>query len=134
MCERDAYTLSGEIPDAIGWQHNKCFLVECKVSKSDFYADRKKPARNWNWSQTLKDAGVCYPALGHWRFYLTPPGLLKGCDLPVGWGWYEVHGKSVRYAGGEKYANAKPFPCTSDYPSERALLVSALRRVELGIE
>jgi hypothetical protein len=37
---------SGEMPDAIGWK-GKCrsVVVECKVSRADFLADRLKPFR-----------------------------------------------------------------------------------------
>ena len=37
---------SGEMPDAIGWkQACHSVLVECKISRSDFLADRQKPFR-----------------------------------------------------------------------------------------
>ena len=59
--------VSGEMPDAIGWkQACHSVLVECKVTRADFLADRAKPFR-------LKpEKGV-----GSERFYLTPPGLVK---------------------------------------------------------
>ena len=59
--------VSGEMPDAMGWkQACHSVLVECKVTRADFLADRAKPFR-------LKpEKGV-----GSERFYLTPAGLLK---------------------------------------------------------
>ena len=37
---------SGEMPDAIGWK-GACHsvVVECKISRADFLADREKPFR-----------------------------------------------------------------------------------------
>jgi len=35
-----------EHPDAIGWdRHGNSIVVECKISKADFYADRRKKWR-----------------------------------------------------------------------------------------
>ena len=71
--------VSGEMPDAIGWkQASHSVLVECKVTRGDFLADRAKPFR-------LKpEKGV-----GNERFYLTPGGLVKVEELPAGWGLLE---------------------------------------------
>jgi len=113
-----AYTRSGETPDAIGWVNNKSILIECKTSRSDFFADKKKKARNPN-----------FPALGHWRFFLTPPGLIQDDEIPEDWGLYEVIDKQVRYRGGRKY-NHGAHPFKSDRDSEVAMLVSALSRIE----
>jgi hypothetical protein len=60
---------------------------------------------------------------------LTPPGLLSLDEVPAGWGLYEVTGKGIRHAGGERYANARTAPFNSDRDSEVAMLVSALARV-----
>ena len=55
--------VSGEMPDALGWkQACHSVLVECKVTRADFLADRAKPFR------TKPEKGV-----GSERFYLTPP-------------------------------------------------------------
>lgn len=131
LSELVSYTQSGETPDAIGFKSRETILVECKMSKSDFYADRKKPSRNWRMTEKLKTKGFAYPALGDWRFYLTYPGLLDGCKLPNGWGWYEVHGRYVKYKYGAKYHETiKTRPCKSHWQSERAILLSALARVQ----
>ncbi len=106
---------------------NKSILVECKISKQDFYADRKKTSRNYNCPQQLKDAGIYYPALGNWRFYLTPPHLLTNVEIPEGWGLYEVRGKTVKHIKGESYKNTKIL-CESDRDSEVALLLNALKK------
>lgn len=117
LTEMVAYTKSCETPDAIGWVFNQAILIECKSSKSDFYNDRKKRARH----------GL-FPALGVWRFYLTPPGLLKPEEIIDGWGLYEVHGRSIKYKTGNKYNSAGKPPFESCKDSEIAMLVSALSR------
>lgn len=63
-----------EEPDAIGWSsYGASILIECKVSRSDFFADRKK-------SRT---------GVGREKWYLTPPGLVKPHEVPEGWGLAE---------------------------------------------
>src|SRR5437870_1652929 len=59
--------VSGEMPDAIGWK-KACHsvLVECKVSRADFLADREKPFRQ------KPESGV-----GCERYYLAPRGLTR---------------------------------------------------------
>jgi hypothetical protein len=66
----------GEIPDAIGWQGTGwSIMVECKVSRADFHADKRKRWRR-------EGRGV-----GQERWYLCPPGILHVEDVePLGWG------------------------------------------------
>lgn len=116
LSELVASTRSMEIPDVIGWVRGMSILIECKMSRSDFFADLRKPARKNN-----------SKALGHWRFYLTPPRLLNILDIPPGWGLYEVE-KQVKYISGVKYTNASQPPFVSNRDSEVAMLVSALSR------
>lgn len=117
--EISAYVVSGEIPDCIGWvgSNGRSILIECKASRGDFIADFRKPSR------------VGGPAMGNWRFYMTPPGLLEPEKIPEDWGLYEVYNRSVRHICGVKYSNAgiPPFknPCIK---SERSILLSLLRR------
>ena len=120
MTERKTIA-STEIPDAIGWHSNRSIVVECKASRADFLADRKKAART---------AGP--NALGAWRFYLTPPGLIKEAEVPSGWGVYEVHDKQIRHAHGWKWSNAATPPWGPDRDAEVALLLGAIRRLEIS--
>ena len=69
-----------EEPDAIGFRNGFSTLIECKMSRSDYYADRRK----------------CPDRMGDWRYFFTPAGLLEGLTLPEGWGLLEVHGKVVK--------------------------------------
>ena len=77
--------LSGECPDAMGWSaRGVSTLIECKASRADFYADRRKGWRH-------NGRGV-----GDRRFYFTPKGLVRPDELPDGWGLLEVWGQQVR--------------------------------------
>lgn len=75
----------GEIPDAIGFRiatpNVGSVVVECKVSRSDFIADKTKPHR--------KERGM-----GHWRYFMCPEGLINTEDLPEGWGLLWVNQRS----------------------------------------
>lgn len=75
----------GEEPDAIGWQGKITTLIECKASRADFKSDASKPFRR-------------EPArgIGNYRYYMTPPGLVRVEELPERWGLLEVHGRGVR--------------------------------------
>lgn len=74
---------TAEVADAIGFRTSdvqaNSILIEVKVSRSDFLADKKKPHRNGE-----------RPGLGTFRYYLAPVGLLKVKDLPPRWGLIEV--------------------------------------------
>ena len=78
----------GEIPDAVGYRYSGMqdtsmdgtVLVECKLSRSDFLADKAKPHRH---------AG----GIGNWRYYLAPEGLITPDELPEKWGLVEVNAR-----------------------------------------
>lgn len=82
----------GEIPDAIGFRTTfpaaESVLVEVKVTRSDFLADKRKPHRQ---------AG----GLGSFRYYMCPEGLIQVADLPPGWGllWVNKRGHIKPMAG-----------------------------------
>ena len=111
---------SGETPDAIGWKRGcHSVVVECKVSRADFLADREKAFRQ------KPEA-----AMGCERFYLAPAGLLKPDELPQGWGLLELRGREVRVIRPStgKMRSARGFRY------EMNLLLASLRRVEVRIE
>src|SRR5579862_9637654 len=112
--------VSGEMPDAIGWkQACHSVLVECKVTRADFLADRAKPFR-------LKpEKGV-----GSERFYLTPPGLVKIDELPPGWGLLELRRGRIEML----HPSAKGMRTAVGFRYEMNLLLASLRRVEVRIE
>ena len=112
--------VSGEMPDAIGWKRAcHSVLVECKVTRADFLADRAKPFR-------LKpEQGV-----GSERFYLTPPALVKTEELPAGWGLLEYRRGRIEKVQG----SAKNLRTATGFRYEMNLLLASLRRVEVRIE
>lgn len=112
---------SGEVPDAIGWK-GKCrsVVVECKVSRADFLADRGKPFR--------LNPEI---ALGCERFYLAPAGLIAPQELPAGWGLLECAGRKVEMRVKPR-GNSLRTP--AGLQNEMNLLLASLRRVEIRIE
>src|SRR3954467_11863306 len=111
---------SGEMPDAIGWK-GKCqsVVIECKISRADFLADRNKP-----WRQNTDIA------LGSERFFLAPRGIIGTSELPVGWGLLELHRGGVVVAAKSK----KNMRSQTGLMYEMNLLLASLRRVEVRIE
>jgi hypothetical protein len=112
--------LSGEMPDAIGWKRAcHSVVIECKISRADFLADREKPFR-------------VKPQLGMGceRFYLTPAGMLNMEELPTGWGLLEYRDRKVE----KLRSSAKNFRSATGFKYEMNLLLASLRRVEVRIE
>lgn len=72
-----------EQPDAIGWTAQASYVIECKTTISDFYADRRKPHR--------KNGG----GVGTYRLYMCPPKVIKVDQLPDGWGLLYAHPKII---------------------------------------
>ena len=112
--------VSGEMPDALGWkQACHSVLVECKVTRADFLADRSKPFR------VKPEKGV-----GSERFYLTPPGLIHSAELAPGWGLLELRRGRVEMV----QASAKNLRTATGFRYEMNLLLASLRRVEVRIQ
>lgn len=111
-------------PDALGFKRLGAarmwsVLVEVKISRSDFRADRKKIIH------LLPDS-----CPGQERWYLTPPNLIRPEEVPEGWGLAEVGKRSIRIV--------KPAP-VEEFNAARAradmgVLVAAVRRHQLGVE
>jgi hypothetical protein len=115
---------AGESPDCIAFcvsvknrQSHVGFgsvLIECKVTKSDFNADKNKYYRR------CEDRGM-----GDYRFYMAPKGLLAVDKIPHKWGLLEVDDngkvKMVRVAERQE----------ADKNKEIALLISTLRRLKI---
>lgn len=120
---------TSEIPDAIGWKSGYSILIEAKTSRSDFLADFKKPHR-------------IYPEIGagEYRLYICEKDLIKKEELPDGWGLLYVDpftkkvrrekcwkGNTTSYA---EEAGMKHF--TPNFRAERTMLLSRIRRAQLG--
>lgn len=116
-----AWTTHGEKPDVIGWRDHVSCLIECKISRSDFLSDRKKPFR--------ADPAI---GMGDWRFYICPPGIITVDDLPEGWGLLYCHPKKIEKVHGfppnTMWGN-RPFD--GNKRSETMMLRSALRRFQV---
>jgi hypothetical protein len=111
---------SGEMPDAIGWKRAcHSVLVECKISRADFLADRVKPFRQ------KPKVGV-----GCERYYLVPKGLVREEELPEAWGLLEAHNRKVEL----RKASARDLRSQTGFRYEMNLLLASLRRVEIRIE
>lgn len=101
-----------EQPDAIGWFGGGwSIMIECKVSRSDFLADKSKPRQH---------CGV-----GHRRFYMCPPGLIKPDEVPVGWGLLYCHDNRITVEV------TAPENENRNFIGELAMMYSLLRRVEV---
>lgn len=124
LTELTAFTATGETPDAIGWRSNYSVLVECKATRGDFLADRRKPFR-----------GSAESGMGSYRFYLCPPGLIAPDEVPEGWGLLYAQERTIQRVVGPK-GNSWTYGENTNYfnrrheGSEIAMLVSALRRVQ----
>lgn len=122
---------SGEIPDAIGFRaagfDDGSTVIECKTSRSDFLADRKKAHRSSG-------------GMGNWRYFLAPEGLISPDELPEGWGLLTINprghvkaiaGLAAFYKRGymELHEQAKLWRHEADRDREQWLLVKLLNRV-----
>jgi hypothetical protein len=116
-------TSTGEVPDAIGWKSGGrlSFLVECKTSRNDFLAERRKSFR--------RDPTR---GMGDWRFYLTLAGVIRPDEVPAGWGLLYFTDGRVRAIKGKPSGNVwGPSPFAGCKRAEMAMMASALRRLHL---
>ena len=118
-------TWADEIPDAIGFRDSDSYLVECKISRTDFFADQKKHFRQ------NPEMGM-----GTFRYYLCQGGIIKPEDLPPRWGLLHVGpGGKVRQVVGAKghWGNqrAEYMFTERNMKNELRMLYSALRRLQL---
>jgi hypothetical protein len=113
---------SGEQPDVIGWK-KKCrsVLVECKLSRADFLADRQKP---WRLHPEM--------GMGSERFYLAPVGLILPDELPACWGLLEVKKRNLQVT--VRCAPRRDLRSPEGLKHELNLLLASLARVELRID
>ncbi len=100
-----------ETADAIGWKGTCSMLVECKASRCDFLADRKKDFRR------NPERGM-----GSLRYFCAPAGLIQVDELPACWGLLECTNGKLREVVKATYQKASG-------KHEVSLLLSALRRV-----
>ena len=120
VCREMVIYDTSEIPDAIGWTYRASIMFECKASRGDFLADKKKLMRS-----DIPEYGV-----GDFRFYLTNPGIVKDeTELPHGWGCYEVIDGKIKHKFGVRYDNAVPLPLNGNKLKELRMMRSYIRRL-----
>ena len=118
---RELCCAESEQPDAIGWKWGESFLVECKASRSDFLADKKKIFRRYP-----------YQGMGNHRFYMCPPGIIKPEEVPEGWQLLYVTGKQVRWPNGKPKGNCWKIAFSEiNTRGEMTMMLSALRRMKI---
>lgn len=110
----ECVTSAGDIPDVIGWRMGYSYLIECKASRSDFFADRNKPQRNNG------------TGMGNYRYYFTPKGLIAAEELPDGWGMIEVEGKESQVSVECKMRQIDAI----GHCDEKRILLSLIRRIK----
>ena len=112
LTERNSW--AGEIPDAIGWTGGVAHVVECKVSRADFLADKGK---RWRVEPSM--------GMGQFRWFCAPVGLLTPEDVADPFGLVVVAGRQMRVL--------KPAARCAEHNhrSEILLLASELRRYQL---
>lgn len=101
-------------PDIIGWHDWESYLIEIKVSRSDFAADRKKPFR-----------GMQASGMGRHWYYLCPKDLLKMEEIPEGWGLLYATEDRIREIQKPAYFDLDEFALKS----EMGFLVKAIRHI-----
>jgi len=124
-------TGTSEIADALGWRGDETVLVECKTSRADFLADRRKPFRHFPES-----------GMGRYRYYLCPPDLIKPEEIPTNWGLLYALGRTVKVVTGRNPQtwgyhwgdDGKDFQFeTRNWRAEQGLLRSMLNRLKLSL-
>jgi hypothetical protein len=114
-----------EEPDVIGFKHGgESLVIECKASRSDYLAEKKKSIRRELPPRFAPLAHSNSAGMGSRRYYLTPENLVTVDELPQGWGLLELM-KNKRTIG---------LRCGSalfekDAHAEINLLISTLRRM-----
>lgn len=78
-------TLSAENPDIYATNGVVSCNIEVKTSHNDFVNDKKKISRIDN-----------KYAIGDFRYYLCPEGVISPCELPPNWGLLYYDGKKIR--------------------------------------
>jgi len=103
-----------EIPDVIGFNHQYSILIECKVSRADFKADKYKSHRHH------------IKGMGNLRYFFTLPNVACPEDIDNGWGLLYATNKKIIEVKKSEY-----FPDDSVKSREWSILYSVVRRLNL---
>ena len=108
-------TANPETPDVLGFRTGgRSILIEVKVSRADFMADKNKSFRR------QMERGM-----GDVRYFAAPKGILKPEDMPDKWGLLEIDGRCVR-------ERKEPEHQEANKRAEVIMLTSAIRRLEIS--
>lgn len=115
VCTEIGSVHSIEKPDVFGvGADGVTYVIECKVSRADFLADRSKSHRSHD------------VHLGNYRWFCAPSGIIQSHELPVGWGLIQVVNNRL-------VERIEPPICTDvNHHAELAILVSVLKNVWKG--
>ena len=120
VCVCELSTASSETPDAIGWKGGLSTLIECKVSRADFFRDKDKMHHR---------AGV---GMGDQRYYMVPANLVQRDEVPPDWGLLEVGPRAVKKTkAATTRASEPPDLIAERRRNEIIVLTSAYRRLAL---
>ncbi|MBU9236623.1 hypothetical protein KTD19_30080 [Burkholderia multivorans] len=118
-----------EQADVIGFRSNCSAVIEAKATRSDFFADVRKPHR-------------VSGGLGVYRFYLCPPDVIRVSELPERWGLLYADRRGIREVlrptgnGWPSFRSAigdwPAFQHEPDLEAERGVLFSIARRRSLS--
>jgi len=109
---------TNERPDAIGWHWGSSIVVECKVTRADFFSDRQKVhMMDPTWG------------MGRRRYYLVPTGLVKADEVPAWCGLAYTDGRAVKTV---KEAPLRQISASAAM-TECSFLASAVRRWSLKV-
>jgi len=108
-------TANTETPDVLGFRTGgRSILVEVKVSRADFLADKNKCFRR------QMERGM-----GDVRYFAAPKGMLRPDEMPERWGLLEIEDRCVR-------ERKKPEHQEANKRAEVIMLTSAIRRLEIS--
>lgn len=109
---------NNELADVIGFKNKYTTLVECKISRADFFRDKKKGFRR------MPEFGM-----GNYRFYCCPKGLIQPYEVPDDWGLLYIYPSGhVRQVKSARYFNDKE----KNKVSENHILFYYARRAVVG--
>ena len=103
---------SNSEPDVIGMNHDRTCVIECKISRSDYFADIKKGHRHYTFQ------------LGNYRYYIVPAGLITVEEVNEGWGLLYCHEHKITI---EKKSDI--FPKEQTRLQEYQVMYSLIRRL-----
>lgn len=101
-----------ELPDVLGvWNNNIVINIECKVSRSDFLADKNKLHNH---------------PIGNYKFFACPYGLISPDEIPKEFGLLYLNGR-----GGKLIK--EPIRVDSDYDITAMLADLIINGVDAGV-